>query len=542
MTQSTRFANAPECDSPDDCDGSCGAGSHGVIQLTVGRRAAATRPNMRDQSKETPAEPNEGLGDIRRILILLFAVIVIFALALFAWLYTRDDSGAGPAADVPSSEAKFQPQGMQPSAQEPLPRAVREWRAAAWPRNDLFAQLKLGDLYAHDASFGDPIESVVWDFLALRNSAFGAVSDDQIVATENYLLDKAALDYQSTFTALTPEQREDARQRLVYILARRGAEGFITLGRLYRTPTGPAPSDCPLPPAEDWFTRVHDTVAPPPPAEKHVCHHSYDSVQSLIDPDDGMALMYFDIAQRLGHPLADVYVNAQTNAVMNLPNGPQIAESARSRARNWLPQFEFYPGQTQGGLLHSDEGLESDADLHAYLLVGEIPPALIEKSLWLSGIYKPVACAKPCRVPAAKNALATAIARFQDMLGDPQTGVLNPRQTVRLIRMAALRGDAEIQNELGIMYTKGIGVPVNYPRAQSWFERAAQQQYGEALFNLAILYKAGVDGVPQDPDKAARLIAESAIAGFNPARSQLLYLLSVSRHDLPHSSPGRGAP
>jgi TPR repeat protein len=494
---------------------------------------------VRDQAEDTAAHLNEGFSDIRRILIFLILAIAVLAVVLFAWLYFRNDSDISSGGDAQSVAAKFLPQGMQPSSQQPVPRAVRGWRAAAWQRNDLFAQLKLGDLYAHDASFGDPVESVVWNFLALKNSVFTSSSDDQIVATENYLLDKAALDYQGTFAALTPEEREEARQRLIYILARRGAEGFIALGRLYRVPAAPSASDCPQPPSEDWFTRLHNAVAPPPPATPRVCHHSYDAISPLIDPDDGTALMYFDIAQRLGHPLADVYVNTQTNAVMGLPNGPQIAETARSRARNWLPQFEYYPGQAQSGLLHSDEGLESDADLHAYLLVDQIPPALIEKSLWLVGVYKPVPCRQPCRAPLAKDAMRAAIARFQDMLGDPQNGTLNPRQTVRLIRTAAVRGDAEIQNELGIMYTKGIGVPVNYSRAQSWFERAAQQQYGEALFNLAILFKAGVDGVPQDADKAARLIAESAIAGFNPARGQLLYLLSASKRDPSHSSQGR---
>jgi len=105
---------------------------------------------------------------------------------------------------------------------------------------------------------------------------------------------------------------------------------------------------------------------------------------------------------------------------------------------------------------------------------------------------------------------------------------------VRLIQMDAVDGDAEMENRLGVMYAQGVGVPKNYPRAEKWFAKAADQRYGEALFNLGVLYKAGPPGVPQNMYKAVTLDLESAAAGFRPARCEIQELLTQAGIDCRH--------
>jgi len=46
------------------------------------------------------------------------------------------------------------------------------------------------------------------------------------------------------------------------------------------------------------------------------------------------------------------------------------------------------------------------------------------------------------------------------------------------------RGQAGSQNELGLLYAKGFGVPKDYVEAVKWFLRAAEQGDYSAQFNL----------------------------------------------------------
>ena len=68
---------------------------------------------------------------------------------------------------------------------------------------------------------------------------------------------------------------------------------------------------------------------------------------------------------------------------------------------------------------------------------------------------------------------------------------------LRLWRPLANWGDAIAQNNLGVMYAKGLGVPQDYVQAVEWYRKAADQGVALALFNLGALYDMG-EGVPKD--------------------------------------------
>jgi TPR repeat protein len=73
----------------------------------------------------------------------------------------------------------------------------------------------------------------------------------------------------------------------------------------------------------------------------------------------------------------------------------------------------------------------------------------------------------------------------------------------------ARNGSALAQNNLGVMYQKGLGVAQDFRKAYSWFEKAVAQNLPEAHVNLGLLYIDGL-GVTQDQQKAFSLFSIAA--------------------------------
>ena len=126
-------------------------------------------------------------------------------------------------------------------------------------------------------------------------------------------------------------------------------------------------------------------------------------------------------------------------------------------------------------------------------------------------------------------------------------------KTLAHLRIAADRGNARAQNELGVMYNKGEGaqqndtkavewyfksanqgfdraqanlgwayyegkgVPQSFVESEQWYRLAAEQGHAESQYNLGILYYHGY-GTRQSNDEARYWIRKSANAGIVPAR------------------------
>src|SRR5258708_38333395 len=65
-------------------------------------------------------------------------------------------------------------------------------------------------------------------------------------------------------------------------------------------------------------------------------------------------------------------------------------------------------------------------------------------------------------------------------------------------RPLAEQGIARAQNNLGVLYENGKGVPQDISEALKWYRLAAEQNYGGAENNLGLIYALG-RGVPRDP-------------------------------------------
>jgi TPR repeat protein len=80
------------------------------------------------------------------------------------------------------------------------------------------------------------------------------------------------------------------------------------------------------------------------------------------------------------------------------------------------------------------------------------------------------------------------------------------------------------------MYWRGEGVSRDYRRAVDWFRKAAEQNYGPAQFNLAVLYQNGV-GVPLNYPEAYKWFTLAAHYGHTskPALAALTQIMTTSQ-------------
>ena len=438
---------------------------------------------------------------------------------------------------------------------------IKIWRQSAWRDDDFLSAIRLGDIYADergDNKFYDPIEAYVWYYLAAASDRIHEHIGDEYarrVISDDF---HRALEQQEKLMLLmSADQREQARKRIIYVLSCRGAEGFIKLGQIHTSDFGDEPTAAP-PPAGPPAWRAHG--GPPqayaPPMDTYGSlgnvwrseRQFHDSARSEFDageaaearrqmgiasdsvivPNNGEALMYFHIADNMGHPLAREYLRGLDATVRNSKwLGPRVSAEAADRAHYWSPPFEFYPaGDNASGVPYTDE-CHVDLDHQRALAVAEagIPPRDVQQALWFLG-WSTVPFARWAAVNGGSE--FKAIARFQATIGDDPTGRLTAPQIVRLIRAAAERGDAASQNTLGVMYAKGVGVPINYVRAEYWFQKAADQRYAAAMYHLGVLYKAGPAGIKQDLSKANDYFTASALAGFKPTMNQLEQLLAAA--------------
>ena len=60
----------------------------------------------------------------------------------------------------------------------------------------------------------------------------------------------------------------------------------------------------------------------------------------------------------------------------------------------------------------------------------------------------------------------------------------DPAKAVELFQKAADQGNADAQNNLGVMYYSGEGCPEIRPRPTEWFKKAAAQGNADAQANL----------------------------------------------------------
>ncbi len=84
----------------------------------------------------------------------------------------------------------------------------------------------------------------------------------------------------------------------------------------------------------------------------------------------------------------------------------------------------------------------------------------------------------------------------------------------------AQQGDAAAQNNLGLLYDKGLGVLQSDTEAAKWYRSAADQGHAKAQFNLAVMYEKG-RGVPKSDAEAVTWYRKAADLGHASAQDIL---------------------
>lgn len=92
-------------------------------------------------------------------------------------------------------------------------------------------------------------------------------------------------------------------------------------------------------------------------------------------------------------------------------------------------------------------------------------------------------------------------------------------------------GNVEAQNNLGMMYANGMGIPQDYEQAELYIRRAAEAGFAAAQGNLGMMYAEG-KGVPQDDAEAVKWLRRAAEAG-NVAAQRNLEVKYANHEDAP---------
>ncbi len=96
----------------------------------------------------------------------------------------------------------------------------------------------------------------------------------------------------------------------------------------------------------------------------------------------------------------------------------------------------------------------------------------------------------------------------------------NYKEAMRWYRIAAEKGHLESQNNVGMFYLTGMGVPKDVAEGVKWLRKAADRGHEAAQRNMGIMYLQGI-GVPQDRAEAIRWLRKAAEKGDDEAKSAL---------------------
>ena len=89
-----------------------------------------------------------------------------------------------------------------------------------------------------------------------------------------------------------------------------------------------------------------------------------------------------------------------------------------------------------------------------------------------------------------------------------------------LLKKAAKAGNSEAKFQIGKLYAKGWGVPLDYQVAMSWYRKAAAAGNAKAALRIGGMYEMGL-GTKQNLGTAALWFAKSAMMGDRAGVKQL---------------------
>ena len=104
--------------------------------------------------------------------------------------------------------------------------------------------------------------------------------------------------------------------------------------------------------------------------------------------------------------------------------------------------------------------------------------------------------------------------------GNPHLGNDTKYEAIELFAIAADKGHADAQYQLGVAYRNGIATRENHEKSAEYFQQAAEQGHPLAKTSFAYFLLRGI-GVPKDIEKASKLFHETAAYGDPGAHEEL---------------------
>ncbi len=416
---------------------------------------------------------------------------------------------------------------------------IRDMRRRAFA-GDFFAQIDLAHRYTSnrstDANISDPVESAVWYAVSLSNedgwsgvdrpvtappppncflcNLFGppqnAYPQTQIATCRDLARQEAYQNLEALASNFTGFERQEVRDRVIYVLSTLGSRGYLTLSRMY----------------DRNYATFGEPWSDPVAAQANVTNTSAIFVRSDAD-----AWLYDYLAAGTGDVAAYM---ALKNFETNFPDKPDALVASANR---WTPPFEFYPPEPPenkpGAEPYSDESRFNDAaDEYALRAFEAVPFVHVSRALCFLQVSH-------CECNTLHELDPHAAGAFHAMIGEPIQDPFTLLDGVRAIQLAAVRGSADAQLLLAVMYSEGIGVRADYARSLKWFEAAAHQGSPAAQFAVSNYFALGVSGVT-DQDKAAAVAQRlaSAVDGFHPSAERLRDLVAhIYRTHHPEKPP-----
>jgi hypothetical protein len=478
-----------------------------------------------------PKPHHLAIGGGGLLLVVLVGLLIFWVLPSAPWSadpnYCQFNPGAPgcpaqPVGACPRPAAAPVPPGFGGQESE-----VRQLRRRAFA-GDFFSQIDLAHRYegkrSVDQNLRDPVEAAVWYSVALANSdgwsgldrPVGPVSNSPSVlcalfrcqappldapkSCRDYEREDAYARLEDIASNLTGPDREAVRDRVIYVMSTHGAPGYLTLARMYDRNYATF--------GEPWTDPVAMEV-------------NVTNISAIFVRSDADAWLYNYLAAGTG----DISGYAALDRFEHY--FPDKADALVAAANRWTPPFEFYPPEPPenkpGAMQYSDESRLLDAsDDYALREFERVPFVHVGRALCFLQVAR-------CDVVSAHDLDPHAVAAFHALIGEP-SNISDPfslLDAVRAIQLAAVRGSADAQLLLAVMYLEGVGVRADYARSLKWFEKAAHQGSPAAQYAVSGYFSEGVEGVA-DQDKAAAVATRlaSAVDGFHPSAQRLRDLLA----------------
>jgi hypothetical protein len=120
----------------------------------------------------------------------------------------------------------------------------------------------------------------------------------------------------------------------------------------------------------------------------------------------------------------------------------------------------------------------------------------------------------------SRLALAGMVVVLVGIVPNAQLAEAGQEESIQELRARAEAGDAEAQNDLGVIYANGNVLPQNLVQAAAWYRKAAEQGDSRAQANLGLMYATG-RGVPRNDVEAVAWYRKGAAQGHRVSKSFL---------------------